>query len=127
MLGGLRVRQGEREITRFRAQKYGALLAYLAYSLPRRHPRELLVELCWPELVPEAQRNNLSRALTSLRRQLEPPGVACGAVIVADRFSVGLNPAVVTTDVSEFEAALAAATRAADSPERERRLTEAVD
>src|ERR1051326_1049542 len=65
LLGGLRVRQGEREITRFRAHKYGALLAYLAYHLRQQHPREALIEMLWPEGEPEAQRHNLSQALSS--------------------------------------------------------------
>jgi DNA-binding SARP family transcriptional activator len=126
MLGGLRVRQGERVITRFRAHKYGALLAYLAYYLRQQHPREVLVELFWPELEPEAQRNNLSLALSSLRRQLEPPGVPSGAVIVADRFSVGLNPEAVATDVVGFEAALRDADQADDGQAQEQRLARAV-
>jgi hypothetical protein len=31
---------------------------------------------------------------------MEPPGTPAGAVIRADRYSVGLNPAAVTTDVT---------------------------
>jgi len=40
LLGGLRVAQGERVITRFSTQKTGALLGYLAYYGDRAHPRE---------------------------------------------------------------------------------------
>ena len=45
LLGGLRVLQGDRTVTRFRTEKTGALLGYLACFLDRRHPRETLIEL----------------------------------------------------------------------------------
>jgi DNA-binding SARP family transcriptional activator len=109
LLGGLQVERNDRTITRFRTQKAGALLAYLAYHRHRSHLRDQLVELLWPECDPQAGRSNLSRELSGLRHQLEPPGVpgaradrGCGAVIVADRAAVRLNPAAVTTDVAAF-------------------------
>src|SRR5690349_2480289 len=108
LLGGLRVLQGGRAVTRFRTEKTAALLGYLAYHLDRRHPRETLIELLWPEDDQDTSRHKLSVALSSLRQELEPPGVADGAVLVAERHSVGLSPAAVTTDVVEFEAGLRA-------------------
>jgi predicted ATPase/DNA-binding SARP family transcriptional activator/class 3 adenylate cyclase len=126
LLGGLRAEGCDRVITRFRTQKTGGLLAYLAYSMERRHPREELTELLWPESDLSAGRQSLNQALYVLRRQLEPPGVPSGAVIVADRFSVQLNPAACATDVAEFEAALQAASRASSRAEEVERLTEAV-
>ena len=107
-----RAADGDRVVSRFRTRRAGSLLAYLAFYLRRPHPREQLMELLWPECPPAAARDNLSRALSSLRHQLEPPGVAAGAVLVADRASVQLNPAVCRTDVAEFEEACAAAERA---------------
>ena len=47
LLGQLRVKQGEREITLFRTQKTGALLGYLAYQLQEACPRELLTQPLW--------------------------------------------------------------------------------
>jgi len=127
LLGGLRVAQGERVITRFRTQKGGALLGYLAYHLDRAHPREVLIELLWPWSAPAAGRNSLSVELSSLRQQLEPPGVPKGAVIAADRASVRLNPDAVTTDVAEFSASLASAERAKTNAERAQCLVEAIE
>jgi DNA-binding SARP family transcriptional activator len=127
LFGGLRVASGERVITRFRRHKTGALLAYLACFRHRSYPREVLFELLWPECDPNAGRHNLNVALSSLRHQLQPPGVPPGAVIVADRASVRLNPAAVTTDVAEFEAAIQSASRAQSSTERIQRLTDAVE
>jgi hypothetical protein len=38
LFGGLRARRGDQVVTRFRTQKTGALLAYLAYYCQRTHP-----------------------------------------------------------------------------------------
>lgn len=112
LFGGLRVLSGERVITRFRTHKTGALLAYLALSPGRCHPREELGDLLWPEADLGAGRLNLRVALSSLRRQMEPPGTPYGAVLIADRSKILLNPVSCATDVADFEAALASASRA---------------
>jgi DNA-binding SARP family transcriptional activator len=123
LFGELRVRSGDRVVTRFSTYKTGALLAYLAYHRERRTPREVLAALLWPDSAPAAGRKSLNQALSSLRRQLSP----AGAVIAADRLTVGLHPDAVTTDVAEFQAALQAAVWAGSVTERVQRLTEAVD
>src|SRR5213083_717076 len=102
LLGGLRATRDDRVVTRFQTHKTGALLAYLAYYCQRPHPREVLIELLWPEGDPQAGRNKLSLALSSLRHQFEPPGISAGEVILANRSTVQLNPAAVTTDVGQF-------------------------
>src|SRR5579871_6938012 len=102
LFGNLCVPQRERHITRFRSQQTGALLADRAYHRHQSHSRESLIEIFWPESEPETGRHNLSNALSSLRNQLEPPGVPGGSVIIADCFSVERNPEAVTTDVAEF-------------------------
>lgn len=105
LLGGLAAHGPQGRVRRFRTQKSASLLAFLAFH-PAAQPRERLVDLLWPETELEAGRHNLSMALSFLRHQLEPPGVPPGSVIVADRFSARLNPAAVTVDVLEFDAAL---------------------
>jgi DNA-binding SARP family transcriptional activator len=127
LFGGLRARQGERLITRFRTQQTGALLAYLAYHRHQSPTREALIERFWPDTEPETGRHNLSNALSSLRHQLEPPGVPGGAVIIADRFSVELNPDAVATDVAEFEQALRRAAQSRTAPDYAQRLAEAAE
>jgi DNA-binding SARP family transcriptional activator len=97
-------------VSRFRTQKVGALLAYLSFYKNRRHPREVLIDLLWPGSSPQAGRASLSVALSSLRHQFEPPGRgSAGTILLADRFSLGLRPGAITTDVAEFEGALARA------------------
>src|SRR5690242_2886489 len=108
MLGWLRVLQPDRVVARFRTRKAASLLAYLAYHLHRSHPREQLIELLWPGSALQAGRSNLRSELASLRRQLEPPGVPPGAILLADRATLQVNPAVCTTDVARFEAVLSA-------------------
>ena len=112
LFGGLRVRGGDRLVERFRTQKTGALLAWLALHPGRPQAREGLVDRLWPAL-DSSGRNSLSVALSSLRGLLEPPGMAAGTVLGADRQSVWLTAEAITTDVAEFDALLARAARAA--------------
>ena len=126
LFGGLRVQQGERVITRFRTQKTASLLACLAYHVERAHTREVLAELLWPEHTPQSGRLNLNTALHSLRKQLEPPGVPAGAVIISNRFLVQLNPDAVTVDVAEFESALQLEKQTHSQPEQTHHLLTAV-
>lgn len=114
MLGGLKALKGDRELTHFETRKVGALLACLALDFQRSHPREVLAEQLWPGEDWDAIRNRLRHALSSLRHDLEPESTPDGAVLVADRSEVRLNPSAVTTDVAEFDAALK---RAASSPD----------
>src|SRR5262249_30245281 len=85
------------------------------------------IELLWPESAPPAGHRNLRCELTSLRRQLEPPGVPPGAVLVATRSTLQLNPAACVTDVALFQAALQAADRAAGPAERVEALIAAAE
>lgn len=133
MLGGLRVEsvladsaEETHAITRFRTQKTAALLAYLAYFKDRPHLREKLIDLLWPEKTKEEGRNSLSVALSSLRAQLEPTSAAAGAVIIADRLEVQLNPAAIITDVEQFDRALRQARHTSSSTERETLWREAL-
>src|SRR4051812_17824137 len=103
LFGGLRLVRGERTIRRFRSQKTAGLLAYLACYSSRDHPRDELVDRFWPENELEAGRHTLRQALTSLRRQLEPPGITPGGVLLTGRRYARLNPAAITTDLVDFD------------------------
>jgi predicted ATPase/DNA-binding SARP family transcriptional activator len=98
-------------LTRFPTQKIAVLLAFLAFYRHRRHSRESLTNLLWPDVRPTAGRDSLSQALVWLRRRLEPEGVQRGSVLLADRLRVGLNATMVTTDVADFETCLQTALR----------------
>lgn len=126
LLGGLCLRLGPHEVSRFRTQKTAALLAYLALFPQPSHPREVLLDILWPDSAPDAARNSLSVALSSLRRQLEPPGIPSGSVLLSDRTHVRLNPAGCATDVGAFLSAVAGASSTDDPAVRAGRLTEAL-
>jgi DNA-binding SARP family transcriptional activator/class 3 adenylate cyclase len=115
LLGQFQARSGDRLLSRFRTQKTGLLLGYLAFHAPRAERRDLLVELFWPESDLERGRRCLRVELTWLRHHLEGAEVAPGTVLIADRASVGLNVEVVSTDVGEFQDALRRAARGAKS------------
>src|SRR5437588_8132606 len=127
LLGSLRAVQSGRTITRFPTRQTGLLLAYLACHRRRSLPREELIELLWPESELDRGRQNLAQALCSLRHQLEPPGVARGAVLIADRPSIRLNPEAFTSDVAALEALLRSAASAGSRTERLHFLREGVE
>lgn len=107
LFGTLRVSRNEGEFFRFSTRKTGALLAYLAFYRERRHSREALCEMLWPEEDPQKSRARLRVALTSLRHQLEPPGVPPGSVILTHgNDQVQMSAETVSTDVGEIEGAL---------------------
>ncbi len=66
LFGGLRVQRAEQVITRFKSQKVAGLLAYLAYHVRQAHPREVLIDIFWPDSEIDAGRASLSRSAASL-------------------------------------------------------------
>jgi TolB-like protein/DNA-binding SARP family transcriptional activator len=74
-----------------------ALLALLALARGRELSRDKLVGILWPEATPERARPQLSDALYVLRHALGEEVVRS----VGD--AVALDPAVVTSDVADFE------------------------
>lgn len=125
LLPGIRARCGDRVLTHFPTRKTAALLAYLAYHLHREHPREILIDLLWPECDLDAGRNRLNVAVSTLRHLLESSPSAGGRVLLTDRASVRLNPDAVTTDATEFEASIRAAARSPTPGDEKQRLEDA--
>jgi predicted ATPase len=107
LFDGPLARQGDVTISRFRSQKIAALFAYLCLFRTRRHTREELADMLWPDETVEVGRANLRTALAILRRQLEPEGVPNGAVLVTEgQTYLRINTDGVIVDVAEFESAL---------------------
>lgn len=111
MLGGLSAHQGQHQLTRFRTQKTGSLLAFLALQGGRPIARDILFEIFWPGNDLSSARNNLNVALSSLRAQLEAPAAEAGAsphgtILIADKNTIWLHPEAFTTDVGAFEEAV---------------------
>ena len=112
-------------IERFRTKQVGLLLAFLAYFPERPHTREELADRLWPDSAPEQARANLRVALSSLRRQMEPPGVPTGSVLDADRACLRLRPGSFTTDTAAFQAAVRCPSVGESQAARAARLGEA--
>jgi predicted ATPase/DNA-binding SARP family transcriptional activator len=104
LLGGLSAERASQPVVRFQTRKTGGVLAFLAYHMPSGLARDLIIDQYWPSLDLDGGRNCLATSLTSLRRQLEPPDVPAGSVVISTRLDVRLNPASVTTDVQELRA-----------------------
>ena len=126
MLGRLSARRGAETIERFATSRTAALLARLALFPQRTHPREELIDLLWPDSELAAGRLSLRVAAASLRRQLEPPEVPPGSILIADRSSLRLNPLACRTDVSAFEVSLSAAARTPGSDKKRALLEQAL-
>jgi DNA-binding SARP family transcriptional activator len=90
MLGLLRIRLGDREVTEhaFPARRAHELVALLALSRGHRLPRDRVVEQLWPHLGADAGAANLRKAAHHARRALGDP-----AAVVLRAGQVELLPA----------------------------------
>ena len=103
LLGAVQADGSGQSITRWPSRATAALLARLALSPDRVHPREELVELLWPGVSLDVGRNRLRQALSALKALLEPPGPHAAAVLLADRSSIRVLPGTIACDVPRFE------------------------
>jgi DNA-binding SARP family transcriptional activator/TolB-like protein len=104
-LGGVRCTTESGEVHAVTSQpRRVALLVYLALAQPRGfHSRDRLLALFWPDYDEQRARNALSQALHFLRRSLGADALVSGA-----EDQLRLDTELVSCDVIEFEAALAA-------------------
>ena len=100
MLGGFGIRAASDAAAKLLGQKEKALLAFLALPPGVPHSREKLASLLWSDRGDPQARDSLKHALTRLRQCLQRAGPSA---IIADRQSVKLDPAAVSTDVAAFE------------------------
>jgi DNA-binding SARP family transcriptional activator len=95
-------------VTTFESDKVRGLLAYLAVEDGRPHRREALAALLWPDTTQHKARQNLRRALYSLRQTLETEESGNPHLLVT-RQSIQINPASERwLDVATFSALLKA-------------------
>lgn len=95
----------------FPTDKTRALLAYLALTSPRSHPRSVLASLLWPETDDQSARANLRVTLHRLRQLLDRADPAGRELLTVTRQSVRFNLGRVTVDALEYEASLQAVAR----------------
>jgi DNA-binding SARP family transcriptional activator len=102
VLGPFRVVVGDQAIDDWPNGKTKAIFKYLLLNRHRPIAKEALMELFWPDLDPEAARNNLNVAIHRLRRTLARGATDPSFVVFADGHYV-LNPRLnVRTDADDF-------------------------
>lgn len=109
LFGPLEARYDGEPLGPFEYNKVRALLAFLAMEGPRPHSRASLSALLWPEQGDSAARQNLSQALTTLRKVLRDRNFPT-PLLLTTTDSVGLNPSVsIDVDALAFNALIDAA------------------
>ncbi|MDA0244313.1 MAG: NB-ARC domain-containing protein [Chloroflexi bacterium] len=103
LLGPVVAHHHGRDLTPTLTSQSLALLAYLAEQHGHVARRDTLLALLWPEASQANGRTNLRQALRRLRQQLPPE---LSPLIHSDKESVGLNPALLTTDTAEWHSHL---------------------
>jgi predicted ATPase/DNA-binding SARP family transcriptional activator len=110
LLGGLTVQYGDQSLAHFETRRAASLLACLAFYRHKRHTRDELIEMLWPDEDLEATRLRFRQVLTSLRKSLKSLDASGDTLLVTDRTFAVLDADRVTTDVAELESALKRAT-----------------
>jgi DNA-binding SARP family transcriptional activator/predicted ATPase len=104
LLGALRVRLDEKQVTHFYSTKVQALLAYLAVESNRPHTRATLSGLLWPESPQTDANRSLRQAIFQLNRIVDNPRTQ---VIVASRQTLQFHAgSQAWLDIDEFRACL---------------------
>jgi DNA-binding SARP family transcriptional activator len=102
LLGPFRVAVNDQPVEKWPKGKGQAVFKYLLTHRDQPTPRDVLMEVFWPEAAPESARNRLNVALHSLRRALRP--AADVPVILFEEGAYHLNPDLhLWLDVDEFE------------------------
>ena len=107
LLGAVQADRAGLCLSHWPSRAVAALLARLALSPNRAHPREELVELLWPGVALDVGRNRLRQTLSTLKSMLEPVELSA-PVLQADRMSVRVVPGQLLSDAREFEQLLRA-------------------
>src|SRR4051794_17005622 len=104
VFGALEISHGSGAPLRPPTQRVLALLGYLIAQHDVPHPREKLVELLWPELLPRQGRRMLSDTLWRARRLLTPPGQDAAPALLIAGDTVAFRPDAATwVDLLAFE------------------------
>lgn len=107
--GAFAVTLNSTAVTAFPTNKIRALLSYLALEAAQPLSREALAVLFWPEMPPTAALNNLRLAVHRLRATVDKVQPGLGAALIeSTRQTVGLNRALITSDVQAFQRLLTA-------------------
>ncbi len=109
LLGDYQIHSASGDLVTLSAKKSLALLAYLSVKPGQRVSRDKIAGLLWSSTGPEQARQSLRQLLSTLRKelaQLSPDHV----ILVEESDFLGLDTALVSADVAEFEMLLATGT-----------------
>ena len=112
MLGDFQMHSASGELVTLSARKSQALLAYLGVKPAQLVSREKIANLLWSSTGPEQARQSLRQLLSSLRKellQISPKQ----KILVEESDFLRLDPAAVTSDVTEFESLVGSGTEEA--------------
>jgi DNA-binding SARP family transcriptional activator len=102
-LGGFQAYMSDRLVEEWPGHKTMSLFKYLVLHRRRRVPKDVLYELFWPDMEPEACRRNLHQAVYALRHALRRRRPEIRPVLF-EGDCYFLNPAIETwVDAEEFE------------------------
>jgi len=102
LLGPLSVSVNDQHIERWPSAKCRAVFSYLLAHHAHPIPRDVLMDVLWPDASLKAARNNLNVALYSLRRTLR--SISDANLVVHEAGAYCLAPAVqLWLDIDEFE------------------------
>src|SRR4249920_45956 len=106
LLGGFEVSEGDRTVAHgaWRLRKAKTLVKLLALEPAHRLHRDQLADQLWPDLDPDAARNNLHQALHAVRRALSTIGVdGADALALRDDLVMLAPNGQLVTDIDEFQ------------------------
>ena len=109
LLGSFEVQVKGRLISSWPSKKARLLLAYIAMERGRMVPKEILIDLLWPDGPPERGSNNLSIAIHQIRATLSEFEPASAQAIIVRQGLYGLDQALVSVDLWEFQSHLSEA------------------
>ena len=117
-LGTFRVYQDDQAVEGWQNSRGQSIFKYLIMHRTRPTPKEVLMDLFWPDATPEAARNNLNVAIYSMRRALRN-GRPDFPHVIFQNDSYVLNPELnVWVDVEEFRELIITAQRSDQSGEQ---------
>jgi len=108
VLGSFHIRDAGGAEVRIASRKGRALLAYLAMRPGESHRRDRLASLLWEDADEELARTSLRQALAALRKSLPREAQAA---LLADTESVGIDAALLESDIEAFRRSLLIGTR----------------
>jgi len=103
LFGSFAVQVRGRAVANWPSKKARLLLAYLAMERGRMVPKDVLIDLLWPDVAPERGSNNLSIAIHQIRATLSKVDPGAAQAIVVRQGLYGLDQALASVDLWDYQ------------------------